>query len=50
MLYRRSLLVDRPRYRKVLDILAERSQWGRPLSPGRGRGVALHPVLPIDRR
>ena len=43
MLYRRSLLVDRPRHREVLDILAEQSQWGRPLSPGRGRGVALHP-------
>ncbi|NNG05612.1 MAG: xanthine dehydrogenase family protein molybdopterin-binding subunit [Inquilinus sp.] len=42
LLYRRGLLAGRPRHRKVLDMLAERSQWGRPLAPGRGRGVALH--------
>ncbi len=42
LLYRRALLADRPRHREVLDMLAERSQWGQPLEPGRGRGVALH--------
>ena len=40
--YRRHLLADNPRHRAVLDLLAEKSGWGRPLSAGRGRGLALH--------
>ncbi len=40
--YRRRLLSGRPRHRAVLDLLAEKSGWGRPMAPGRGRGVALH--------
>jgi isoquinoline 1-oxidoreductase subunit beta len=38
--YRRALIRD-PRARRVLDLAAERSQWGQPLPKGQGRGVAL---------
>ena len=38
--YRRSLL-SLPRARAVLDLAAEKSGWGGPLPPGRGRGVAV---------
>jgi len=38
---RRELLADEPRLRRVLDLAAEKSGWGTPLPPGRGRGIAL---------
>jgi isoquinoline 1-oxidoreductase beta subunit len=38
---RRRLLADSPRRRAVLDLAAEKSGWGSPLPPGRGRGIAL---------
>ena len=41
MRLREGLLADAPRYRAVLANCAERAGWGRPLPPGRGRGVAL---------
>lgn len=40
--FRRALLAKAPRYRAVLDLAAERADWGRPLPAGRARGVALH--------
>jgi isoquinoline 1-oxidoreductase beta subunit len=40
--YRRALLKNNPRGRAVLDLAAEKSGWGTPLPPRRGRGVALH--------
>jgi len=39
--YRRALLSKAPRARAVLDLAAKQAGWGRPLPPGRGRGVAL---------
>jgi len=39
--FRKPLLDSHPRALRVLDVLAERSGWDRPLSKGRGRGVAL---------
>jgi isoquinoline 1-oxidoreductase beta subunit len=39
---RRELLKDRPRHRTVLELAAERAGWGKPLPPGRGRGLAVH--------
>lgn len=38
--FRRAML-DRPDYLGVLDKLAEKSGWGTPLPPGRGRGIAI---------
>ncbi len=40
--YRRSLLQDRPDFLAVLDALADRGDWGKPLPKGVGRGVAIH--------
>jgi isoquinoline 1-oxidoreductase beta subunit len=40
--FRRELLKDHPRHRRVLDLAAERAGWGTPLPPGRFRGVAVH--------
>ncbi|RUT34815.1 xanthine dehydrogenase family protein molybdopterin-binding subunit [Arsenicitalea aurantiaca] len=39
--YRRRLLVDSPRHLAVLERVAEMAGWGRPLAPGRGRGIAI---------
>ncbi len=40
--YRRALLKQHPRERGVLDLAAERADWGTPLPKGRGRGIAVH--------
>ncbi len=40
--YRRELLADRPRFRDVLDLAAEKAGWDRPLPAGHGRGIAIH--------
>ncbi|HYF88051.1 xanthine dehydrogenase family protein molybdopterin-binding subunit [Azospirillum sp.] len=39
--YRRQLLGGNVRLRTVLDLAADRSGWGTPLGPERGRGVAV---------
>ncbi|PWC26531.1 xanthine dehydrogenase family protein molybdopterin-binding subunit [Teichococcus aestuarii] len=39
--YRRALLRASPRHRAVLDRVAAMAGWGRPMAPGRGRGIAL---------
>lgn len=38
---RRTLLTD-ARLKKVLDLCAEKGDWGKPMEKGRGRGVACH--------
>jgi isoquinoline 1-oxidoreductase beta subunit len=39
---RRQLLKDHPRHLGVLELAAEKAEWGRPLPEGRARGVAVH--------
>jgi isoquinoline 1-oxidoreductase beta subunit len=40
--YRRALLEGRPDFLAVLDGLADKGDWGKPLRKGVGRGVAIH--------
>jgi isoquinoline 1-oxidoreductase beta subunit len=40
--FRRALLAHRPDFVGVLDKIAEKSDWGKPMEPGRGRGIAIH--------
>jgi len=39
---RRTLLAKQPRMRAVLDLVAQKANWGKPLPAGRGRGIATH--------
>jgi isoquinoline 1-oxidoreductase beta subunit len=39
---RRKLLVNQPRMSAVLQLVAEKTGWSKPLPPGRGRGIATH--------
>ncbi len=39
--FRKALLSKHPRHRAVLDLLAERSGWDKPLAAGTGRGLAV---------
>src|SRR5262245_2109835 len=39
--FRRDLLNKAPRHRAVLDLVAEKSGWGKPLPAGRARGIAV---------
>jgi len=34
--------VDTARYRRVIELATEQAGWGRPLSKGQGRGLAVH--------
>ena len=43
--YRRALLDRNPRAKAVLDLAAEKADWGQPLPKGRGRGVSLQFVF-----
>jgi isoquinoline 1-oxidoreductase beta subunit len=36
------LLAKHPRHRRVVELAAERAGWGKPLAPGRARGIAMH--------
>lgn len=40
--FRRTLLAKKPRHLAVLDLAAEKANWGTPLRKGHGRGIALH--------
>lgn len=39
--FRRALLADKPRHKRVLDLAAEKAGWGTAPPAGRARGVAL---------
>ena len=39
---RRSLLEGKPDWLRVLDTAAEKGDWGKPIGPGRSRGIAIH--------
>jgi isoquinoline 1-oxidoreductase beta subunit len=39
---RRALLTEEPRHRGVLELAAAKAGWGKPLAPGRARGIAVH--------
>ena len=39
---RHTLLAKQPRMRAVLDLVAQKANWGKPLPAGRGRGIATH--------
>jgi isoquinoline 1-oxidoreductase beta subunit len=40
--FRRKMLAGRPDFIKVLDTLAEKSNWGQKMPAGKGRGMAIH--------
>jgi isoquinoline 1-oxidoreductase beta subunit len=40
--YRRALLAQRPDFLAVLEKLADKGDWGRPMPKGKGRGLAIH--------
>jgi isoquinoline 1-oxidoreductase beta subunit len=40
--FRRALLGHAPRYRRVLEQVAEKANWGGQPAPGQGRGIALY--------
>jgi isoquinoline 1-oxidoreductase beta subunit len=40
--FRRALLSHRADFVDVLDTLAEKGDWGKPLPPGMGRGLSIH--------
>jgi isoquinoline 1-oxidoreductase beta subunit len=39
---RRTLLAGQPRMRALLELVAEKANWGKPLPAGQGRGIATH--------
>lgn len=39
---RRALLKNHPRHLGVLELASQKAGWGRPLPPGRARGIAVH--------
>jgi isoquinoline 1-oxidoreductase beta subunit len=39
---RRTLLANQPRMRAVLELVAAKANWGKPLPAGRARGIATH--------
>jgi isoquinoline 1-oxidoreductase subunit beta len=40
--FRQKLLAKDPRRLAVLNLAAEKAEWGKPLGAGRGRGIAVH--------
>jgi isoquinoline 1-oxidoreductase subunit beta len=41
--FRRGMLAKQPRFKAALDLVAEKSDWGKPLPARVGRGVCLQP-------
>jgi isoquinoline 1-oxidoreductase beta subunit len=41
--FRRGMLSNNPRFLAALDLVAEKSDWGKPLPPRAGRGVCVQP-------
>ena len=41
--FRRGMLGNNPRLKAALDLVAEKSDWGKPLPPRAGRGVCVQP-------
>ena len=39
---RRTLLADAPRYLGVMELAVSKSDWGKPMPAGSGRGIAVH--------
>jgi len=39
---RREMLTHRPDFQRVLDVLVEKGDWGKPMPAGKGRGIAIH--------
>ena len=39
---RRELLAKHPRHLRTLNLAVEKSDWGKPMAKGKGRGVAIH--------
>jgi isoquinoline 1-oxidoreductase subunit beta len=42
MAFRRQLLADNPDFLHVLDVLAEKSDWSKPMPERSGRGISIH--------
>jgi isoquinoline 1-oxidoreductase beta subunit len=40
--FRYDLLANAPRFRKVLELAADKADWGTPLPENQGRGIAIH--------
>ncbi|PSJ59391.1 xanthine dehydrogenase family protein molybdopterin-binding subunit [Pseudaminobacter soli (ex Li et al. 2025)] len=40
--FRRKLLAGKDDFLRVLDTIAEKSDWGKPMPAGKGRGIAIH--------
>jgi isoquinoline 1-oxidoreductase beta subunit len=40
--FRRALLAGKPDWLGVLDMVAEKGDWGKPIEAGRARGIAIH--------
>ncbi|MGO9785806.1 MAG: molybdopterin cofactor-binding domain-containing protein [Stellaceae bacterium] len=40
--FRRALLAHRSDFTGVLDLLADKGDWGKPMQAGQGRGIAIH--------
>ena len=40
--YRRMLLSNSPRQKRVLEYVAEKAGWKNPVATGRGKGIAIH--------
>ncbi len=43
--FRKSMLDKGPRFKAVLDLVAQKSGWGQPLGERQGRGVCLQPAF-----
>jgi isoquinoline 1-oxidoreductase beta subunit len=40
--FRRALLAEKPRHRGVLELAAQKADWGKQLPAGVGKGIAVH--------